>query len=122
MLEAMNYAVLFCKDTDACRAWYEKAGFVYRHGYEGMHWLGVGDDQVMLHPAEESSGGSGLCLHVAVGDVDAHFRHVVEQGLAPYDHQQPGKALDGPVVREWGAREFEMNDPEGHRWAFTQST
>jgi catechol 2,3-dioxygenase-like lactoylglutathione lyase family enzyme len=120
MPERLSSVVLFCRDAEACRAWYVGLGFAYLRGYEGMHWVGLGDVEVMLHPAETSSGGSGLCLHAAVADVDAAFARAREMGLDPYDHQQRGETLPGPVERPWGVREFELDDPEGHRWAFTQ--
>ena len=52
-------------------------------------------------------------LHAALSDVDVFFQRAVAQGLVPYDHQQPG-------VRPWGDSEFELDDPDGQRWAFRQ--
>ncbi len=60
-------------------------------------------------------------MHAAVADEDALFRQVVARGLRPHDHQQPARTLEGPVTRPWGHREFELTDPGGHRWAFTQA-
>lgn len=115
-------AILFFRDTEAAKGWYEAMGFRHLRGHEGMHWLALGEGEVMLHPAARSSGGGaeGLCLHAGVDDVDAVFRRAVAAGLRPFDHQQPGAVLESPVTRPWGAREFEVLDPEGHRWAFTQ--
>jgi len=113
-------AVLFFRDTAAARAWYEAMGFKPLRDYEGMHWLALGEGELMLHPSEKPSGNSGLCLHAGVQDVDAVFRRAVGAGYEPFDHQQPGEKLTGPVTRAWGSREFEILDPEGHRWAFTQ--
>jgi uncharacterized glyoxalase superfamily protein PhnB len=115
-------AVLFLRDTEAAKAWYEAMGFRHLRGYEGMHWFALGEGEVMLHPADRSSGGgaSGMSLHAGVDDVDAVFRRAAAAGFRPFDHQQPGVVLDSPVARPWGSREFEVLDPEGHRWAFTQ--
>jgi catechol 2,3-dioxygenase-like lactoylglutathione lyase family enzyme len=110
--------VLFSKDTEASRAWYEQVGFPYLRGYHGMHWFRLGEGEVMLHPAPAASGG-GPHLHAAVADLDGLFRRVAAAGLQPIDHQQPGVVLEAPVRRPWGAREFELDDPDGHRWAFT---
>jgi uncharacterized glyoxalase superfamily protein PhnB len=120
MITGLHHLVLMCRDTEAARRWYEMAGFEYLRGHDGMHWLRLGASEVMLHPAERGSGGSGLFLHAAVDDVRAHFRRAVESGLSPADHQQPGIRLSGPVQRPWGDLEFELEDPEGHRWAFTE--
>lgn len=120
MVEKLSSLVLFVEDAEAARRWYETMGFAYLRGYEGMHWVAAGDTEIMLHPAEKGSGGSGLAMHAGVADAAAAFRAAVEAGYKPYDHQQPGVEIDGPVKRPWGAIEFELDDPEGHRWAFTQ--
>lgn len=122
MLRGVHHLVLFCRDTEVSRAWYEAVGFEYARGYHGMHWFRLGDSEVMLHPAERSSGGPDtVALHAAVDDVDALFASVVAHGLEPWDHQGDSAPLTGPVTRPWGDREFELTDPDGHRWAFTQA-
>jgi catechol 2,3-dioxygenase-like lactoylglutathione lyase family enzyme len=122
VIQGFHHLVLFCRDTEASKRWYESVGFEYLRGYHGMHWFRLGDGEVMLHPAENGSGGRGtVALHAAVTDVDALYRHVVECGLEPLDHQSDGTPLAGPVTRPWGDREFELCDPDGHNWAFTQA-
>lgn len=117
----LHHLVLFCRDTDRAREWYERAGFIYSHGYGGMHWFQLGDAQIMLHPSEVASAGAkSPTFHAAVADVDAHFRLVVANGLTPVDHLGDGSPLSAPVTRPWGAREFELTDPDGHDWAFTE--
>lgn len=120
-IQGLHHLVLFFRDAEAARDWYQRVGFEYRRGYEGMHWFALGNAEVMLHPADRGSGGTALAIHAAVSDVDGLFRRVVQAGLAPFDHQNPAVDLREPVVRPWGDREFELEDPEGHRWAFTQS-
>jgi len=119
-LTSVHSVVLFCPDTEAARRWYEKVGFEYLRGYDGMHWFRLGNAEIMLHPDKSGPGGHAPTLHAAVSDVDALFRHAVTQDLRPYDHQRPGVTLDGPVTQPWGDREFELDDPAGHCWAFTQ--
>ena len=121
MIKKVHHVVLFYSDVEAARQWFETTGFTYARGYGGMHWFELGDAEVMLHPAETPSGGSGLTIHVAVDDVRSSFAKVVAAGLAPFDHQVPGDVLLGPVTRPWGDREFELQDPGGHLWAFTQA-
>lgn len=123
MIQGFHHVVLFCKDTEVSKDWYERVGFVYKRGYEGMHWFALGDGEIMLHPGGPGvdSGTVGLpALHVAVTELDTLFKHVKEDGLQPFDHQSPGGLLEAPVVRPWGDREFELTDPDGHRWAFTE--
>jgi catechol 2,3-dioxygenase-like lactoylglutathione lyase family enzyme len=112
--------VLFTTDPEVSRAWYEKAGFEYLRGYDGMYWFKVGSTEIMLHPATHVVP-SDTSFHVAVEDVDVLFQSFVELGFRPVDHQQPGMNINEPVTRPWGEREFELNDPDGHHWAFTQS-
>lgn len=122
MFTGFHHIVLFCLDTEASKQWYETVGFDYLRGYAGMHWFTLGASQIMLHPAEQGSGGRHTAaLHAAVSDVDALFRHITERGLVPEDHQGEGSPVIGPVTRPWGDREFELIDPDGHNWAFTQS-
>ena len=46
---------------------------------------------------------------VHVPDVDAHFRRAREAGA---------EVTRDPVDQEYGQREYEARDPEGHRWWF----
>lgn len=120
MIAGLRLLVVFCADTEASRGWYERAGFEYLRGYDGMHWFRLGDAEIMLHPAQGPIATGSPKVHVAVEDVDALFRQVVARGLQPTDHQEGGRALAEPVTRPWGDREFELVDPDGHVWAFTQ--
>ncbi|QFT88300.1 Glyoxalase-like domain protein [Bacillus sp. THAF10] len=119
MIKRMDHIVLFCKDTEASKDWYEKAGFTLSHGYEGMFWFKLGEGLVMLHPAEETNAGLTE-VHAAVSDVYSLFNTVKEKGLLPVDHQNNNLPLEGPVTRPWGDIQFELEDLDGHRWAFTQ--
>lgn len=51
-----------------------------------------------------------VCL-VFVDDVDAHARRAREAGAS---------LLTEPSTRPWGLRQYEIDDPEGHRWQFNQ--
>lgn len=121
MPDHLQSVVLMCRDTEVAKGWYEAMGFRYLRGYHGMHWVAAGGTEIMLHPAEQPSGGSGLVLHAGVPDARVAFDRARAAGFEPYDHQQPGVKLEEPVTRPWGAIEFELDDPDGHRWGFTQS-
>lgn len=120
MMKGLHRIVLFCKDTEASKEWYTRAGFTYKHGHEGMHWFSLGDGELMLHPGEPGDG-DGPSIHMRVDDLDGLFSQMKQAGLEPMDHQSPGVALEAPVVRPWGERVFELDDPDGHRWSFTES-
>lgn len=119
MLDGLMRLVLFASGPEVSKAWYEKAGFTYLHGYDGMYWFKVGTTEVMLHPATHVIP-SDTSFHVATPDVNALFQSFVARGFHPVDHQQPGMHISEPVTRPWGDREFELDDPDGHHWAFTQ--
>ncbi|MCL6442171.1 MAG: VOC family protein [Alicyclobacillus sp.] len=119
MIKGLDYLVLFCTDTDKAKEWYEKAGFEYSHGYEGMHWFHFGSGLIMLHPSDKVTP-SDTTIHAAVDDVHQHFSKVVQNGLCPIDHQSGDTPISAPVTRPWGDVEFELEDLDGHRWAFTE--
>ncbi|WP_339149558.1 MULTISPECIES: VOC family protein [unclassified Sutcliffiella] len=118
MIKGLDHIVLFCKDTESSKEWYKSAGFQYSHGYEGMHWFHIGSGLVMLHPADVTNPGITE-VHAAVQDVKELFGYVQENGLTPIDHQNGNEVLTEPVTRPWGDIQFELEDLDGHRWAFT---
>jgi uncharacterized glyoxalase superfamily protein PhnB len=46
-----------------------------------------------------------------VDDVDAHFERARVAGA---------EILAGPEDKPWGLRQYVAEDPEGHRWEFSQ--
>lgn len=119
-ISGLHHLVLFCADTERSRQFYESLGFTYLRGYEGMHWFALGGAELMLHPAQPDKRSGAPAIHFATTDVDALFARAVAAGLQPLDHQNPGQPVEGPVVRPWGDREFELLDPDEHSLAFTQ--
>lgn len=117
----LHHIVLFCADTERSRQFYETLGLAYLRGYQGMHWFAIGNAELMLHPAEGGAKAGLPVIHIATNDVAALFARLQAAGLQPCDHQQPGVALTGPVVRPWGDLEFELVDPDGQWLAFTQA-
>jgi DNA-binding transcriptional MerR regulator len=77
----------------------------------------AGDGVVWLHPeapefellSPRSLGGASASMAVMVDDVDAHYRHTLEQG-ATVDYE--------PVDQPYGYREYSARDSEGHLWSF----
>jgi uncharacterized glyoxalase superfamily protein PhnB len=51
-------------------------------------------------------------LLIEVDDVDAHFEHAKEAGATILSEPED--------VREFGVRHYRVEDPEGHRWMFSQ--
>jgi catechol 2,3-dioxygenase-like lactoylglutathione lyase family enzyme len=120
MISGFHHIVLFCRDTEESKEWYEQVGFAYKRGYDGMHWFALGDGEIMLHPGRVRAGNNAGIMHASVATLDDMFKRVKQAGLQPFDNQYPDVVLDAPVTRPWGDREFELQDPDGHRWAFTE--
>lgn len=80
--------------------------------------LRVGDGLVWLHPESEEFGlkspvenqgaATGMMV-VMVDDVDAHHRHAVARGAT---------IKSDPIDQDYGYREYNAVDPEGHLWSF----
>ena len=57
------------------------------------------------------SGETCQYVHVTVEDVDAHFEHALQAGA---------KLVEAPADKPFGERQYSVEDPEGHRWTFSQ--
>ena len=119
MIQGVHSIVLFCRDTAASLAWYQALGFELRRSHEAMHFLGFGATELMLHPSETGPSGAVPHVYIAVMDLDAFFARTRAAGIEPMHHQVQGR-LEAPHVTPWGSREFELDDPDGHRWGFLQ--
>ncbi|MGH3611999.1 MAG: VOC family protein [Pseudonocardia sp.] len=91
--------------------WTDDSGVV-RHAE-----MRVGDAFVELsngsadHPTPKALGGSSGLLVVLVDDVDVHLAQARSRGVA---------IVSEPENRPWGVRQYTAEDPEGHRWEFSQ--
>ncbi|HEX7004785.1 MAG TPA: VOC family protein [Trueperaceae bacterium] len=121
MIEGFHHVVIFCSDTEASRAWYGRVGFRYLRGYEGMHWFALGDAEIMLHPGGRRGRDSKPNLHVSVRDAAAELARLNAVGIEAFDHQDPAGPITEPVTRPWGDVEFEIYDPDGQIWVFTET-
>jgi uncharacterized glyoxalase superfamily protein PhnB len=71
-------------------------------------WLHRVVDELQLAPPKRTQlVHGGMVVHVP--DVDAHWRHAREAGA---------EVIRDPADMEYGQREYEACDPEGHRWWF----
>lgn len=84
----------------------------------GVHGeVHAGDGVIWLHPEQadwqlrspRSTGVSTGSVAVIVDDVDAHYRHALSEGA---------EAVHEPVDRDYGYREYNARDLEGHLWSF----
>jgi MerR family transcriptional regulator, thiopeptide resistance regulator len=96
---------------------FEAGGVEYDAQGQAVHGeVRIGSRSLWLHRVTDEhelasplSGVSGSGLVVFVDDVDAHFRRVRMAGVTT-DSQ--------PSDQSYGQREYDVRDPEGHRWWF----
>jgi uncharacterized glyoxalase superfamily protein PhnB len=103
--------VLRYDDVPAAVEWLcETFGFAERWRAGGHRaQLAVGDGCVVVARGEPGGGGSVM---VRVEDVDAHFARAKERGA---------RVLDEPTEFPYGERQYNVQDPAGHVWTFSQS-
>jgi uncharacterized glyoxalase superfamily protein PhnB len=72
--------------------------------------LNVGDGAVVA--VEKGDRPSFASTMVRVEDADAHYQRSLSRGA---------RILSPPTTYPYGERQYSVEDPEGHRWHFTQS-
>lgn len=112
--------VLFCKEPDLSKDWYEKIGFEILRGHENMYWFRVGQGELMLHPTDEKHSSTNAVFQFVVKDISSLFKSVVDKELIPLDFSEGEKVLQEPALRAWGYKEFCLRDPDGYIWAFVE--
>ena len=80
--------VIFCKDTNSPKNWYEKVGFEQLRCHDGMHWFKVGNGELMLHPTDTQSNTDAV-FQLIVNEVDLLFEKCV------------GKRIDAIRFLKW---------------------
>ena len=112
--------VLIYPDVRAAVAWLEAAfGFVerVRIGEDHRSQMQVGDGAVIIGDvsAERHAPRAGDVTHtvmVRVDDVAAHCERARRNGA---------RIVMEPVDFEYGERQYEAEDPWGHRWTFSET-
>jgi catechol 2,3-dioxygenase-like lactoylglutathione lyase family enzyme len=107
--------ILNVRDVEASIAYYtEQLAFTdsWRWG-SPPGFGGVSRDQVQVFFCKDCQGGPGTWLSIWVDDVDALHDEIAARGA---DVRQP------PTSFEWGVRELNVADPDGHRIRFSMPT
>ena len=98
--------IVLTRDVPRARAFYTGLlGLPVLSDEHGMVTLGAGVP-LLLHPADEvQASRRGVNLQFTVPDVDTLTRRIAEAGL---------RILTPPHDTEYGVREAEVQDPDGH--------
>lgn len=109
---SINAVTLATHDMPRSVRFYRALGFDVRYGGEHAPFTSFQAGSSYLNliavPAERRWSWWGrVIFHVA--DVDALYRHALEQGLAPES---------APADAAWGERYFHITDPDGHEISF----
>jgi uncharacterized glyoxalase superfamily protein PhnB len=113
--------MLVYPDVRAAVAWLTDVfGFVERTriGADHRAQLSIGDDGAVIvtdargAQVPPTAGAVTQIIRVRVEDANAQHERVVARG---------GQVLAPPTDREYGERDFLVEDPAGHRWEFCES-
>jgi uncharacterized glyoxalase superfamily protein PhnB len=111
--------ILAYPDVRAAVQWLSAAfGFIERTRIGESHraQLSIGADGAMIVAEDRgdpvAGSGSTHVIRVRVNDVDASFEQARAYGA---------RILETPTDREYGERDFTVEDLAGHRWQFSES-
>jgi uncharacterized glyoxalase superfamily protein PhnB len=106
-------------DVRAAVQWLSAAfGFIERTRIGESHraQLSIGADGAMIVAEDRGDPAAGRgathVTRVRVNDVDASFEQA---------HAHGARILEAPIDREYGERDFTVEDLAGHHWQFSQS-
>lgn len=121
---------LFYEDTEAAAVWLAEAfGFhealrhTTRDGTVTHVEMTCDGDSIMLGQIDRSDGQelgytavrgkphSSFVFILIRGDVEAHFERAVRAGAS---------VIAPPADKAYGQRQYTVEDPEGHRWSFSE--
>jgi catechol 2,3-dioxygenase-like lactoylglutathione lyase family enzyme len=107
--------ILSVRDVDESLAYYvDKLGFADPWCWgEPSEFGGVRAGACEIFFCRDHQGQPGTWIAINVGDVDALFADLSQRGA---DVRQP------PTNFEWGMREMNVRDPDGHRIRFGTPT
>jgi catechol 2,3-dioxygenase-like lactoylglutathione lyase family enzyme len=107
--------ILSVRDVPASIAYYtDKLGFTDHWEWgEPVGFGGASRDEIEIFFCKDRQGCPGTWMSIWVEDVDALYREFQASGA---DIRQP------PTTFEWGVREMNVADPDGHRMRFSTST
>jgi catechol 2,3-dioxygenase-like lactoylglutathione lyase family enzyme len=78
----------------------------------GQGGRGKGDNKITFGPDGDQTADHGAWISIWVDNVDAEYRHCIEQGL---------EVTWPPTDEPWNVREMHVRHPDGHVFRVSQS-
>lgn len=113
--------MLYVTDVKTSMTFYETLGFTRKELKKEFGVVKAGNVELHFHDKQAVPGryfkkeslaepkGAGLYIYVAVSQIDAYYRHVVDAGIITSTEPR-----DWP----WGNREFVVRDPDQYKLVF----
>jgi len=117
MIKRLHSNLFYASDLAKTADFYERCGFPVQKSADGVR-IKISDFTLAFvdetkTPIQNESGmkpkGLGIYTYVEVDDVDAHYKTLVEKGIA---------IKNPPRDWPWGKREFAAKDPDGYKVVF----
>jgi hypothetical protein len=106
------------KDFALSKLFYEALGFKVVWSNEQLAYVAHGRSSFLLQNFYEKPHAENFMMHLLVVDVDAWWRHVVDQQLV----ERFKVRAEPPEDRTWGLRDFIITDPSGVLWRIGQNS
>jgi catechol 2,3-dioxygenase-like lactoylglutathione lyase family enzyme len=120
-LQGIDSLMLYVSDVKASVEFYELLGFSRKVLKSDFGAVACGPVELHFHDKNLVPGryfkkeslaepkGAGLYIYVAVAQIDAYYRHIVDAGIVTSTEPR-----DWP----WGNREFVVRDPDKYKLVF----
>ena len=119
----IRFVALRVKDVDATNTFLsEKLGFEGQSmGDFYVYEVSPGQYLALTPDADRDSAMEpNMVVGFDVSRIDDYFKQVTEKEIKAVDHLSDMKELERPVYRQWGAREFAVQTPDGDVLVFSR--
>lgn len=105
------------RDFDLAKRFYADLGFTLAWSSDDLAYLHAGESSFLLQRFYVPEHAGNFMMHLLVEDVEAWWRHVIDQRIA----ERYGVRVLPPEDRPWGIRDFTVDDPTGVLWRIGQN-
>ncbi len=119
----IRFVAMRVKDVDATSEFLdEKLGFEGQSmGDFYVYEVSPGQYVALTPDADRDSDSEpNMVVGFDVSRIDDYYKQVTEKDVKAYDHLADMKELERPVYRQWGAREFAVQTPDGDVLVFSR--